>query len=276
MPLGKNWWSRPRRTQIPVDGDPVRLQQILVNLLSNASKYSQADDSIELSAEIDQTDVVICVRDHGIGLSAEMLETVFEPFVQLQSSLDRAEGGLGLGLAIVEGLARLHGGSVRAESAGKGKGSEFVVRLPLSKAEPKNQPSRTVMRNDGPLSILIIEDNADVRSMLKTLLEFAGHRVEIAGDGLQGIEMIENQHPDVALVDIGLPALNGYELARKIRANENCQDVFLVALTGYSQPSDRQRALTSGFDAHLAKPVDLEQLREILGIVRGSRPAMRS
>jgi two-component system, chemotaxis family, CheB/CheR fusion protein len=263
-------------TQIAVDGDPVRLQQILVNLLSNASKYSQADDSIELSAEIDQTDVVICVRDHGIGLSAEMLEAVFEPFVQLQSSLDRAEGGLGLGLAIVEGLARLHGGSVRAESAGKGKGSEFVVRLPLSKSEPKNRESRTVTRNDGPLSILIIEDNADVRSMLKTLLEFAGHRVEIAGDGLQGIEMIENQHPDVALVDIGLPALNGYELARKIRANENCQDVFLVALTGYSQPSDRQRALSSGFDAHLAKPVDLEQLRQILGIARGTRPALRS
>jgi two-component system, sensor histidine kinase len=194
----------------------------------------------------------------------------------LQSSLDRAEGGLGLGLAIVDGLARLHGGSVRAESAGKGKGSEFVVRLPLSKSEPKNRQSSTVMRNDGPLSILIIEDNADVRSMLKTLLEFAGHRVEIAGDGLQGIEMIENQHPDVALVDIGLPALNGYELARKIRANENCQDVFLVALTGYSQPSDRQRALSSGFDAHLAKPVDLEQLRQILGIARGTRPAPRS
>ena len=110
--------------------------------------------------------------------------------------------------------------------------------------------------------------------MLKTLLEFAGHRVEIAGDGLQGIEMIENQHPDVALVDIGLPALNGYELARKIRANEDCQDVFLVALTGYSQPSDRQRALSSGFDAHLAKPVDLEQLRQILGIVRSTRPAL--
>ena len=124
-----------------------------------------------------------------------------------------------------------------------------MVRLPLSKSEPTNRQSRTVTRNDGPLSILIIEDNADVRSMLKTLLEFAGHRVEIAGDGLQGIEMIENQHPDVALVDIGLPALNGYELARKIRANENCQDVFLVALTGYSQPSDRQRALSSGFDA---------------------------
>jgi two-component system, chemotaxis family, CheB/CheR fusion protein len=263
-------------TQIAVDGDPVRLQQILVNLLSNASKYSQADDSIELSAEIDESDVVICVRDHGIGLSAEMLEAVFEPFVQLQSSLDRAEGGLGLGLAIVDGLARLHGGSVRAESAGKGKGSEFVVRLPLSKSEPKNRQSSTVTRNEGPLSILIIEDNADVRSMLKTLLEFAGHRVEIAGDGLQGIEMIENQHPDVALVDIGLPALNGYELARKIRANENCQDVFLVALTGYSQPSDRQRALSSGFDAHLAKPVDLEQLRQILGIARGTRPAPRS
>jgi two-component system, chemotaxis family, CheB/CheR fusion protein len=264
------------QSPILVDGDPVRLQQILVNLLSNASKYSQADDSIELSAEIERTEAVICVRDHGIGLSAEMLEAVFEPFVQLQSSLDRAEGGLGLGLAIVEGLVRLHGGSVRAASAGKGKGSEFFVRLPVSRGEPKNRQSRTVPRTDGPLSILIIEDNADVRSMLKTLLEFAGHRVEIAGDGLKGIEMIEGQHPDVALVDIGLPGINGYELARTICAEKECQDVFLVALTGYSQPSDRQRALSSGFHAHLAKPVDLEQLRQILATVRDSRPANRS
>ncbi len=129
---------------------------------------------------------------------------------------------------------------------------------------------RTVPRTDGPLSILIIEDNADVRSMLKTLLEFAGHRVEIAGDGLKGVEMIGIQHPNVALVDIGLPGLNGYDLARKIRADKDCQDVFLVALTGYSQPSDRQRALSSGFHAHLAKPVDLEQLRQILALVRDS------
>jgi signal transduction histidine kinase/CheY-like chemotaxis protein len=260
-------------TPIAVDGDPVRLQQILVNLLANASKYSQADDSIELFADIDRTEAVIRVRDHGIGLSAEMLDAVFEPFVQLQSSLDRAEGGLGLGLAIVDGLVRLHGGSVRAASAGKGKGSEFAVRLPLSKSRPKNRQMGTVARADGPLSILIIEDNADVRSMLKTLLEFAGHRVEIAGDGLLGVEMIEVQHPNVALVDIGLPGLNGYELARKIRADKDCQDVFLVALTGYSQPSDRQRALSSGFDAHLAKPVDLEQLRQILALVRNSNRA---
>jgi two-component system, chemotaxis family, CheB/CheR fusion protein len=258
---------------IPVDGDPVRLQQILVNLLANASKYSQADDSIELSAEIDQSEAVICVRDHGIGLSDEMLNAVFEPFVQLQSSLDRAEGGLGLGLAIVEGLVRLHGGAVRAASAGKGKGSEFSVRLPLSKSEPKHRRIRTETRTDGPLRILIIEDNADVRSMLKTLLEFAGHRVEIAGDGLKGVEMIGLQHPDVALVDIGLPGLNGYELARKIRADKDCRDVFLVALTGYSQPSDRQRALSSGFHAHLAKPLDLEQLRQILAVVRESNRA---
>jgi two-component system, chemotaxis family, CheB/CheR fusion protein len=255
---------------IAVDGDPVRLQQILVNLLSNASKYSQADDSIELFADIDQSEAVIRVRDYGIGLSAEMLEAVFEPFVQLQSSLDRAEGGLGLGLAIVDGLVRLHGGAVRATSEGKGKGSEFSVRLPLSKSEPMNQRTRTVQRTDGPLSILIIEDNADVRSMLKTLLEFAGHQVEIAGDGLKGVEMISTQHPNVALVDIGLPGLNGYELARKIRADKDCRDVFLVALTGYSQPSDRQRALSSGFHAHLAKPVDLEQLRQILALVRDS------
>jgi signal transduction histidine kinase/ActR/RegA family two-component response regulator len=256
---------------IAVDADPVRLQQILVNLLSNASKYSQAGDPIELSAGIEQAEAVIRVRDRGVGLSPEMLDAVFEPFVQLGSSLDRSEGGLGLGLAIVDGLVRLHGGAVRAASAGKGKGSEFCVRLPLSKCEPKSRHRRTVTRTDGPLRILIIEDNVDVRSMLKTLLEFAGHQVEIAGDGVRGVEMIELQHPDVALVDIGLPGLNGYDLARRIRGDKDCRDVFLVALTGYSQPSDKQRALSSGFHAHLAKPVDLEQLRQILALVRDSK-----
>jgi signal transduction histidine kinase/ActR/RegA family two-component response regulator len=255
---------------IAVDADPVRLQQILVNLLSNASKYSQAGDAIELSAEIERAEAVIRVRDRGVGLSPEMLDAIFEPFVQLGASLDRSEGGLGLGLAIVDGLVRLHGGVVRADSAGPGKGCEFSVRLPLSKCEPKKRRMRTLTRVDGPLSILIIEDNADVRSMLKTLLEFAGHHVEIAGDGVQGFEMIELQPPDVALVDIGLPGLNGYDLARKIRADKDYRDVFLVALTGYSQPSDRQRALSSGFQAHLAKPVDLEQLRQILALVRDS------
>src|SRR6202451_2581976 len=171
---------------IAVDADPIRLQQILVNLLSNASKYSQAGDSIELSAEIERSEVVIRVQDHGIGLSPEMLEAVFEPFVQLGSSLDRSEGGLGLGLAIVDGLVRLHGGTVRASSAGQGKGSEFCVRLPLSNCEPKARRPRCVPRLDGPLQILLIEDNADVRSMLKTLLEFAGHQVEIASDGVKG------------------------------------------------------------------------------------------
>jgi two-component system, chemotaxis family, CheB/CheR fusion protein len=258
-------------TPIAVDGDPVRLQQIVVNLLSNASKYSQAEDSIELSAEVEREEAVIRVRDHGIGLSEEMLDAVFEPFVQLHSSLDRAEGGLGLGLAIVDGLVRLHGGVVRATSDGKDKGSEFSVRFPLSKSPLKGEQARSVLRNDGPLSILIIEDNADVRSMLKTLLEFAGHRVEIAGDGLEGVEMISTQQPDVALVDIGLPGLNGYDLARRISLDQRCRNVFLVALTGYSLPADRQRALSSGFHAHLAKPVDLEQLRQLLGRIRDAK-----
>ena len=205
---------------------------------------------------------MICVRDHGIGLSAEMLETVFEPFVQLQSSLDRAEGGLGLGLAIVDGLVRLHGGSFVRRVPEREKEASLLAAFPSQKRSRNISRMRTVTRTDGPLNILIIEDNADVRSMLKTLLEFAGHCVEIAADGLQGIEMIEDHHPGVALVDIGLPGLNGYELARKIRADEDCQDVFLVTLTGYSQPSDQPTwGAFSGFDVHLAKPVDLEQLR---------------
>jgi two-component system CheB/CheR fusion protein len=256
---------------IAVDADPVRLQQVLVNLLSNASKYSKHGGQIELSTEVDGDEAVISVRDHGVGLSEEMLEAVFEPFVQLGSTLQRAEGGLGLGLAIVDGLVRLHGGTVIARSAGPGEGSEFTVRLPLSKSSPQPTHPRRISVSEGSLRILIVEDNADARSMLKTLMEFSGHDVEIADDGLKGAEMIEFQRPDVALVDIGLPSLNGYALARRIRTNADCRDVFLIALTGYGRTRDRKKAISSGFDAHLPKPVDLARLRQLLSFVLESK-----
>lgn len=258
-------------TPITVDADPVRLQQILVNLLSNASKYSKPGDRVDLSAKVQGNDAVICVRDQGIGLSAEMLNAIFEPFVQSGASLDRSEGGLGLGLAIVDGLARLHGGYVEATSGGHGKGSEFRVHLPLSHSEPTSPRPQAPTAVAGPLRILVIEDNNDVSSMLRTLLEFAGHEVEVADNGQHGLEMIEFQRPDVALVDIGLPVLNGYDLAQAIRSNKDCRDVFLIALTGYSQPSDQEKALASGFDAHLSKPVDFERLRQLLAMLSASK-----
>ena len=261
---------------IAVDADPVRLQQILVNLLSNASKYSKSGDRIELSADVAGDEVAIRVRDEGVGLSSEMLDAVFEPFVQLESSLDRSDEGLGLGLAIVYGLVRLHGGSVQASSPGRGKGSEFVVRLPLSKSSPKQRIRPASTGAEPPLRILIIEDNRDVRSMLKTLLERVGHDVDVAADGVQGSEMIEFQRPDLALVDIGLPRLDGYELARRVRTQEDCRDVVLVALTGYSQSGDQAKALASGFDAHLAKPVEFDRLRRMLREIGESKRSRAS
>jgi CheY-like chemotaxis protein len=175
---------------------------------------------------------------------------------------------LGLGLAIVDGLVKLHGGSVQASSEGCGKGSEFCVRLPLSNSRPMSQPPQNIDANDEPLRIAVVEDNADVRSMLGMLLQYVGHQVEVAGDGLSGIELIERTRPHVAFVDIGLPQLDGYELARRIRANENCRNVYLAALTGYGQPADQDKALSSGFDAHLSKPVSMDQLRKILAARR--------
>ncbi|HXY32829.1 MAG TPA: ATP-binding protein [Planctomycetaceae bacterium] len=256
---------------IPVDGDAVRLQQVIVNLLSNASKFSGPETTIKLTAGIEEDEAVIRVRDQGIGLSPEMLEAVFQPFMQIDASMDRSDEGLGLGLAIVDGLVRLHGGTVRAASEGRGKGSEFCVRLPLSKSRPEAAPASPIADEGEPLRVVIVEDNSDVRSMLKTLLEYVGHRVEIASDGLAGVELIERTRPDVALVDIGLPKMNGYQLASRIRRNEAHRNVYLAALTGYGQPADQEKALSSGFDAHLAKPVSLEHLRKLLASRRHSR-----
>jgi signal transduction histidine kinase/ActR/RegA family two-component response regulator len=256
---------------ILVDGDAMRLQQVLVNLLSNASKFSSSGTTIKLTASVEDEQAVIRVRDQGIGLSAEMLEAVFQPFMQLDSSEDRSGEGLGLGLAIVAGLVRLHDGSVQAFSEGRGKGSEFCVRLPLSVSKPKAAPALPIAEDNRPLRVVIVEDNTDVRSMLKALLEYVGHSVEIAVDGLAGVELIERTHPDVALVDIGLPKMNGYQLAGRIRGNEAHRDIYLAALTGYGQPADQERALASGFDAHIAKPVSLEQLRKLLMARRQSR-----
>jgi two-component system CheB/CheR fusion protein len=256
---------------IAVEGDAVRLQQVLVNLLSNACKFSPSGTTIKLSAAVEADEAVIRVRDQGIGLSPEMLDAVFQPFMQLDSPRERSEG-LGLGLAIVDGLVRLHGGTVHAASEGRGKGSEFCVRLPLSKLQPDAaEPTSNIVDEAEPLHVVIVEDNTDVRTMLKTLLEYVGHRVETAVDGLSGVELIERTHPDVALVDIGLPKMNGYQLAGRIRSNEAHRDVYLAALTGYGQPADQERALASGFDAHVPKPVSLEQLRSLLSARRIAR-----
>lgn len=249
---------------IYVEVDAVRMHQVLVNLLSNAAKYSDRGRRIWLTVRRERSEAVIGVRDEGIGMSDRVVASVFEPFMQAGASLSRSEGGLGIGLSLVKSIVELHSGSVAARSDGPGRGSEFIVRLPLSYSVPVAPKSISPVRAARGLRVLVVEDNPDVRNMLRILLELDGHDVEAAVDGRQGLEMIELYQPDVALVDIGLPGLDGYEIARQVRGNPENENVYLVALTGYGERKDRRRALQAGFDAHLAKPVDLDSLTRIL------------
>ncbi len=254
---------QPRK--LLVDGDSVRLHQVLVNLLSNAAKYSDPGSVVRLMVRKIEDEAVLQIRDEGLGIPADRLETIFEPFTQLDAALSRSKGGMGIGLALVRSLVELHGGSITAQSKGSGQGSRFTVKLPrissstLPEVVPKAIPATDTLR------ILIVEDHPDVRTMLKMLLEMQGFDVETACDGERGVEMIEFQQPNVAFVDIGLPGIDGYEVARRVRSRAENAGVNLVALTGYGQPQDREIAKQAGFDAHLAKPVDLNELTQYLG-----------
>lgn len=246
-----------------LEADPNRLEQVVVNLLDNAAKYTDPGGQIWLSVAREGNEVAIQVRDSGIGIAPKMLPCVFDLFAQADQSLARSRGGLGIGLTLVRSLVEMHEGNVRATSAGLGHGSEFVVRLPLGDSLEK----ASVCGEDGAEAcagqrILIVEDNDDSRQMLHDLLKLCGHCVREAADGRQGIETIRRHPPDVALIDIGLPDLDGYQVAQMVRAEGKA--VYLVALTGYGQPDDRRRALAAGFDAHMTKPVTLEELSQML------------
>ncbi|MDP9151397.1 MAG: ATP-binding protein [Myxococcota bacterium] len=248
-----------------VDGDPARLQQIQVNLLNNAAKYTPCGGHVRLRAAREGSAAVIRVQDDGAGISPNMLESVFDLFVQSSSTLDRSDGGLGLGLTLVRSLVDMHGGTVTAESEGPGKGSQFVVRLPLA-SPPRDV--QTVARSrlpSGPSTtqgakVVVVEDNEDSRHMLCSLLEHAGFDCKSAGTGLEGLALIDATLPDVAILDVGLPEMDGLELARRIRKDPRHEKVHLLALTGYGQPADRSAACEAGFDGHLVKPVDPDQL----------------
>jgi signal transduction histidine kinase len=251
-----------------VRGDRLRLSQVTINLLTNATKYTQAGGSIWLTVERDGSDVLLQVRDNGTGISPELLPLVFDPFTQEERAAERAQGGLGIGLALVRKLVQLHHGSVDARSDGPGKGSEFQVRLPLSK-EPAAPITRASSASSGRApracrNILIVDDNHDSAHSLSMLLRLSGHKVETAYDGLSGLERASIQVPDVILLDIGLPGMSGLEVARRIRANDQLKHLVLVALTGYGQEEDRQRSHMAGFDAHFVKPVELEELQKLL------------
>jgi signal transduction histidine kinase/CheY-like chemotaxis protein len=271
-------------SRVSVNGDPVRLEQIVWNLLSNAVKYTPEGGHIWVTVSGQDGEAILSVRDDGIGIPVAMLPRVFEPFIQLEHSLDRAQGGLGLGLPLVRNLIMLHGGSIRATSDGKGRGTEFVVRLPLAPGasempeptpvdEPAIDTPRTEPERDGrPLHILVVDDNDDGRETMHELLSVLGHQVEVAVDGFSGIEKALACRPELAIIDIGLPGCDGYEVARRIRRELNGGSPWLVAMSGYGQPEDRRRALDAGFDRHLVKPVSYEALTSLLREIEG-KPA---
>jgi len=249
-----------------LDADLIRLAQVFANLLNNAGKYTAPGGQITVTAARDGKTVAVTVQDSGIGIPADMLRQVFEPFTQLDRSLERAKGGLGIGLALAKRLVELHGGTIEAQSEGPGKGSRFVVGLPLSNQQGESRvvPSAGPVPAVGRKRILVADDNHDAATSLGILLNDAGYDVRTAADGGQALEMAAQFRPDIVLLDIGMPRMNGYEVARQIRAQSWGGDLLLVALTGWGGADHRQQTAQAGFDHHLTKPVDPAALTRLL------------
>jgi CheY-like chemotaxis protein len=261
-----------------VDADPVRLAQVIGNLLTNSARYSEPNGQIWLSARQDGEQAVLTVRDAGIGIAPDMLPHVFELFVQADHSTSKAHGGLGIGLTLVKNLVEMHGGNVEAKSAGLGQGCEFVVRLPLQK-----QASPTIQEDILPRPettsaghrLLVVDDNQDAALTLAMLLRLSGHEVQVAHRGARALEIAASFQPDLVFLDLGMPGMDGYEVARRLRAAGLCHCGGLVALTGYGQEEDRRRSHEAGFDHHFTKPVALDALHDLLlqlGSGNGARP----
>ena len=252
-----------------LEGDMTRLAQILSNLLNNAAKYTPEEGQIQLTTRLEDAEIVFRVRDTGIGIPPEMLRRVFDLFIQVNQSLDRSQGGLGIGLTLVRSLVELHGGSVQVFSDGPGKGSEFVVRLP---AVLNAVPDAAIAnhRSDGERGpprrrILVVDDNVDSAESLAMVLRVTGHQVRTAHDGLTALAMADEFEPEIVLLDIGLPQMDGYEVARRLRSRQRVDGLVIVALTGYGQDDDRRRSREAGFDHHLVKPVQPAVLKPLLG-----------
>ncbi|HWW81122.1 MAG TPA: ATP-binding protein, partial [Steroidobacteraceae bacterium] len=273
---------------LAVLGDPTRLVQAIGNVLSNAAKYTERGGRITLAAAESDMELVIRVRDNGIGIPADLMPIIFNLFTQLDRTSGPAQSGLGIGLALVQRLVEMHGGSVSARSDGLGHGSEFVIRLPLFIREriEAGQPIQQLSALEQSMTnvdlatrtqrrILVADDNNDALESLATLLQLSGHEVYTAANGAVALESAEQHRPEVALLDIGMPKLDGYEVARRIRAQPWGQRITLVALTGWGQDSDRKRSQEAGFDSHLVKPLDLDKLTELLAAlpVAGSEVA---
>jgi signal transduction histidine kinase len=262
---GGNHDIRVEGRSITVVGDPARLEQVLDNLVDNAVKYTPSGGRITIGLETQGGHATVRVRDTGVGVADELLPRMFDLFAQGAQSLDRRAGGLGVGLAIVKAIVTLHGGTVYAASAGPGTGTEVVVRLPIAPVDSGDHPAEEP--SAGPVlrqHILVVEDNGDARESMRLLLELSGHKVELAEDGPRGLDLALRTQPDVALIDLGLPGFDGYDLARRLRAAPTGIGIRLIALTGYSQPEDRRRAREAGFESFLVKPVNRRALDEAL------------
>jgi CheY-like chemotaxis protein/two-component sensor histidine kinase len=248
---------------LTVNGDAGRLAQVFANLLTNSAKYTPPYGDVSVRATGDLRSVRVSVRDTGMGIAPDVLPHVFEVFVQ-GSRRDAVRAGLGLGLAIVRSLTELHGGRVEAQSAGLNQGSEFVVELPLLEGAPREAVRPTPRDHPAPvgrpLRVLVVDDNLDAAEMLAEWLSAVGHSVRVAADGPTALEIAADFKPDVALLDIGLPVMDGYEVARRLREQPGCAKMRLIALTGYGQESDHDRSRRAGFEDHLVKPVDLDAI----------------
>ncbi|MGE5096195.1 MAG: ATP-binding protein, partial [Betaproteobacteria bacterium] len=267
---GHSLTARVPPERIVVHGDAARLSQVFSNLLNNAAKYTEAGGRIELDAKYEDGRAVVSVRDNGVGIPPEMQSRVFEIFTQVDRSLERAQGGLGIGLSIARRLVEMHGGTIEVRSEGRGKGSEFTVRLPARVEAPVKAPKPEASRAPvGPSRrILVADDNADSAETLQIMLEVMGNEVRVARDGEEAVKLAEDFHPDAILLDIGMPKLNGYDACSRIRARPGGRDPFIVALTGWSQEEDKLRSREAGFDRHLVKPVEPKTLE---GLIRSLR-----
>ncbi|MBC7625224.1 MAG: response regulator, partial [Aeromicrobium sp.] len=256
-----------------VDADLTRLTQVFSNLLNNAAKFTERGGRVRLAVQLMEAEVVVSVSDNGIGIPTHMLPHVFEMFTQVEGNLGRSQGGLGIGLSIVQRLVQMHGGSVEARSDGPGRGSEFVVRLPVASSLVGNQPvdGADPVRPTACLRILVADDNLDAAESLAMLLTLEGNETRMAHDGLEALDVAATFRPDVMLLDIGMPKLNGYEVCRRIRQEAWGKSIVVIALTGWGQEDDKRRSLSAGVDSHLIKPVDYAALKKLLTAVTETR-----
>jgi signal transduction histidine kinase/ActR/RegA family two-component response regulator len=266
---------------IELEVDPLRLSQALSNLLTNAAKYTDAQGQVTLSACQDSEGLIIRVTDNGIGIEPNVIKGLFEMFSQIDSAIDRAEGGLGIGLALVKGLASLHGGSVQATSAGLGQGSEFTIRLPRSVIVERrtvdfDAPDATSMSSGARCKVVIADDNRDAADSLKLLLELSGHDTFVAYNGQQALDLGSRERPLAFVLDVGMPDMTGYEVARRIRQQAWGRSALLLAVTGWGQDDDKEKAKAAGFDRHFTKPVNPQQVEEVLAAFLKARPPVTS